>query len=428
MKNKFIKSTIILIIGGSISKILSLIIKIFLTRSIKEEGTILYMSILPTFNLFITLSTLSITTGISKLISERKNSSKTILSTIPISLIYNFILMFSLILLSPIISKYLLKNNLTYYPIVAISFTLPFICLSSILKGYFFGKENMTPYIISNIIEQLVRLFFIIYVIPKILKYGIHIAATCVVLINIISELLSTICLIIFIPNKKINIEHLKPDKNILKDILNISIPTTGSRLIGSISYFLEPIIITYIMIKTNKLNIMNEYGIISGYVYPMLLLPSFFTSAISNALLPVISNNYSRGNYNYANKKLKQAIIISLIIGIIFTIIFMTNSKYFLKLIFNTNEGNNYIKIIAPFFLLHYIQGPLTSYLQAINKANIAMKGTLYGSIIKTILLIILTKYIGIWGFIISSIVNIFYVTSQHIYNIKKDNITNKY
>lgn len=280
----------------------------------------------------------------------------------------------------------------------------------------------MTPYIISNILEQLVRLLFIIFFIPKLLKYGIHIAATGVVLINIVSELLSSVSLIIFIPNKKIDTKNLKPDKIILKDILNISIPTTGSRLIGSISYFLEPIILTYIMTKTNQINIMNEYGIISGYVYPMLLLPSFFTSAISNALLPVISNNYSKGNYNYARKKLKQAIFLSIIIGIFFTTIFITESSYFLKIIFNTKEGYNYVKIIAPFFLLHYIQGPLTSYLQAINKANIAMKGTLYGAIIKTLILIILTNKIGIWGFIISSITNIFYVTLQHIYYINKD------
>ena len=51
MKNKFIKSTIILIFGGAITKILAMIIRIFLTRSIGENGTILYMTILPTFNL-----------------------------------------------------------------------------------------------------------------------------------------------------------------------------------------------------------------------------------------------------------------------------------------------------------------------------------------------------------------------------------------
>ena len=423
MKNKFIKSTIILILGGGITKILAMIIRIFLTRSIGENGTILYMAILPTFNLFITLSTLSLSTGISKLISERISSKKTILSIIPPSMIYNFILMLILIIFSPFIANNLLQNKDTYYPIMAISFTLPFICLSNILKGYFFGKENMLPYVISNILEQTIRLLFIIYLIPKLLIYGINIAASFVVLINIISELSSSICLILFIPNKKILINDFKIDKNIIKDILNISIPSTGSRLIGSISYFLEPIILTFIMTKCGYSNsyILKEYGIITGFVYSLLLLPSFFTSAISNSLLPVVASNYSRGNKNYAKYKLKQAITISLIIGITFTVIFILFSNTLLKLIFNTNLGNNYIKIIAPFFILHYIQGPLTSYLQAINKSHIAMKGTLEASIIKILFMIILPIFIGIWGFIISTIIDIFYVTMQHIYYIKK-------
>ena len=56
MKNKFIKSTIILIIGGGITKLLAMVIKIALARSIGNDGIGIYMMILPTFNLFITLS------------------------------------------------------------------------------------------------------------------------------------------------------------------------------------------------------------------------------------------------------------------------------------------------------------------------------------------------------------------------------------
>jgi len=138
---------------------------------------------------------------------------------------------------------------------------------------------------------------------------------------------------------------------------------------------------------------------------------------AISTSLLPVVSNSYSRGNYMYTKKKLSQALIISLGVGIFFTIIFMLIPDILLKFIYNTSLGSEYIKIVAPFFLLHYIQGPLTSYLQAVDKSTEAMMGTLVGAIIKNILLLILPIFIGIWGFIIASLVNIFYVTVQHVY-----------
>ena len=423
MKNKFIKSTIILIIGGGITKLLAMVIKIFLTRAIGDDGIGLYMMVLPTFNLFITLCSLSLSTSISKLISERRKSKQVVLSIVPVSLIYNFILMLVIIIFAPFIANNLLKNSMTYYPIMAIGFTLPFICISSILKGYFYGNENMTPFVVSNIVEQIIRLLLIIFVIPKLIVYGVSTAVCGVVLINVLSEFSSIICLILYIPNKKISLGDFKFDKIVFKDVLHISLPATGSRLVGSISYFLEPIILTFILLYVGYNNdyVTQEYGIITGYVQPLLLLPSFFTMAISTSLLPVISNSYSRGNYDYAKKKLKQALIISLFIGIIFTIIFMLIPRFLLNFIYNTNLGINYIRIICPFFLLHYIQGPLTSYLQAINKADVAMRGTLVGAIFKNILLLILPLFIGIWGFIVSSIINIFYVTIHHIYYVWK-------
>ena len=423
MKNKFIKSTFILIIGGAINKLLAMVIKIFLTRSVGDAGIGLYMLVLPTFNLFITLCTLSLPISISKLISERNNSKKIILPIIPISLFYNFILIIILFLSSSFIANNLLHNNNCYYPIMAISFTLPFICLSSILKGYFYGKERMMPYVISNIIEQVVRLLFIVFLIPRLIIYGIRFAVVFVVLINIVSELSSIICLIVFMPKKKVVFNDFKIDNNIFKDIINTSFSATGSRLIGSISYFLEPIILTFILIKVGYDNtyIMHEYGIVTGYVFPLLLIPSFFSVAISTSLLPIISGNLVRKRYGYAKNKLKQAILLSLCVGIFFTLIFILFPSYLLKFIYNTTSGINYIRIITPFFLMHYIQGPLTSYMQAANMAKDAMVGTFFGAIVKNVLLLILPIFFGIWGLIIANLVNIFFVTIHHIYYIKK-------
>ena len=384
------------------------------------------MLILPTFNLFITLSTFSLPISISKLISENKKRSKNIiLSIIPVSLLYNFILMFILIIISPLISKYLLNNTTLYYPVMAISLTLPFICISNIIKGYFFGKERMFPYTMSNIIEQIVRLILTITLIPKLMTINLTIAIVGVVLINIVSELSSTITMMFFIPKViDLKVEDFKYNKGIFREILNVSIPTTGSRLIGSITYFLEPIILTFVLLQVGYTNdfITNQYGIINGYVYPILLLPSFFTMAISNALLPVVSNNYNNNRKSYAKNKLKQAIIISLLVGVPATIILMIFPEFFLKLIYNTTLGSNYIRIVAPIFILHYIQAPLTIALQAMGKSKIAMKGTLYGSIIRTILLFT-TSYlkIGIWGLIIATASNIIYITLQHLYYVKK-------
>jgi len=425
MKNNFIKSTIILIIGGFLTKILGMLIKIILTRTISTTGIGIYSLILPTFNLFITLCSLGLPVAISKLISEkRKISNKQIVLTpIPFILLFNLILIFILFIIAPFLSKNLLHNKITYYPLIAIGFTLPFICISSIIKGYFFGKEKMFPTIFSNIIEQLVRLLLTTTIIANLMKHSLTYAITGVVLINILSEGASIIVLLLFLP-KKFSLKNFTYNKSLMKDLLNISIPTTGSRLIGSLCYFLEPIILTYTLTKSGYSTnfITTQYGIINGYVSPLLLLPSFFTMAISNALLPVVSNSYSHHNFNYTKYKIKQAITLSLIIGVPCTLLFMTIPEFFLNFIYNTNEGLEYIKIIAPIYLIYYIQGPLTASMQAMGKAKEAMLGTLIGSILRTISLFILSLcHIGIWGLIISSIINILFITIHHFYYVFK-------
>ena len=87
---------------------------------------------------------------------------------------------------------------------------------------------------------------------------------------------------------------------------------------------------------------------------------------------------------------KIKQAIFVCLIIGIPATIIFELFPDVLLKFLFNTNQGINYIKVIAPICLLHYIQSPISSSLQAMESAKISMIGTLIGMILRTISLFI--------------------------------------
>ena len=141
---------------------------------------------------------------------------------------------------------------------------------------------------------------------------------------------------------------------------------------------------------------------------------------AISNALLPVVSKNYSHRNYRYTKYKIKQAIILSLMVGIPCTLLFMFMPEFFLKFIYNTNEGLIYIKMIAPVYLVYYMQGPLTASMQAMGKAKEAMVGTLVGSVIRTILLFVLSLiHIGMWGLIISNIVNILFITIHHFYYV---------
>ena len=424
MKRKFIKSTIILLIGSLITKVLGMIIKIVMAREIGTEGLGMYMLVLPTFMLLINISQFGFPLTLAKLISEEKRNTKNLFfSILPILILINLFLGLFIILLSPYISKNLLHNKDTYYSILSIAFVIPFTTLSSIARSYFFGHEKMFPHVFSNIIEDIVRLAIIKFGIHYITPYGLKYTVSFLILSNIISEITSTITLFFFLPkNIKITKKDFLPNKSYIKESLKISIPTTASRLIGSIGMFLEPIILTNTLLKSgyNIKTITREYGIITGYALPLILLPSFFTLAISQALLPSLTREYKNKNQKNIRKIIKLAITICLIIGIPLTIILEINPHIFLKKLYHTTEGINYIKVLAPICILQYIQSPLASSFDALGKSKDNLISSLIGTTIR-ITTLLLTPYlkIGIWSFILSITLNILITTLYQIIKI---------
>ena len=268
-KNNFFKITLLLIIGGFITKILGMFIRIVLTRLIGTEGIGIYMLIMPTFSLLVAIAQLGFPVAISKLVAEDKyNNKNLVFGVIPISLIINIVIMFLLLIFGKFISNSLLNDSRTYLGIISIGFVLPFISISSILRGYFFGKERMFPHVLSNILEDVIRLILIVIFIPILVKKGIQFAVAFIILISIVSELSSIIIFTICLPKKTtITRDDFKPKKSNLKNIFSISLPTTGSRLIGNIGYFLEPIILTFCLTTSGYTNnfIVTEYGILNG-------------------------------------------------------------------------------------------------------------------------------------------------------------------
>ncbi len=424
-REMFLVSTFILIVGGAFTKVFGMVIRIVMSRIVGTEGISMYMLIFPTFSLFMTLSQLGFPIAISKIVSEEKhNNKKVVFSIIPFSLMLNILLMLIIIVIAPYLSAKLLKDPRTYYPILSIAFVLPFDSLSSILRGYFFGKQKMIPHVLSNVIEQIVRLTLIILIVPHLLNQSLIYAVSALISVNVISETSSILILLLFMPKKvKIKSSDIKPDTKNVKQILKISLPTTGGRLVGSIGYFFEPILITTAVsiVGINSTDIIKEYGIIEGYVMPLLLLPSFFTNAISSALLPVISKAYSNNLIGYTKKKIKQGIFISLVIGIPITIILILFPKFFLNLLYKTQDGYNYIQLLGPIFILLYIQSILATTLQAIDKSKYIMIDNTISIIIRSLILFFGCILGGIHGFLISIGVNILVVTFLHYMHLKK-------
>lgn len=416
MKNNFLRGALVLCLGGFITKILGFIIKIMYTRTIGTEGLALYTLIMPIYSLIVTIAGFGMPIAISKLVAEAKTRSKVILSQgIIILLILNFSIMLLVILCSDFIANFLLNEPRVKILIIGAVLAMPQMALACVFKGYFYGKQRMLPNTISNIIEQTIRIIFIIFFLPYFVSKSLILGILSFLLINILTETASILTFMFLLPkNIKINITDIKYNSYYFKDLLFTSIPLVSSRIIGNIGYFFEPIVLskTMLFVGYTQEFFLLEYGIYNGYSIALLLMPSFLIQALCTALIPEISKFKSLHNKKMIKKRTKEALFSSFLLGLVSTIIVVLGRNFFLNLIYNTSYGADYIFYLGFFFSLYYLEAPLSSILQALGYGTYALKTTTLGVIIKLASMFIFTLFhIGLYGLVISEAINIIFV-----------------
>ena len=130
--------------------------------------------------------------------------------------------------------------------IIAAVLAMPNMALACTLKGYFYGKQRMLPNNISNCIEQTIRLLFIIFILPNLVKKNLVLGIMSFLLLNIVTETASIITFLILLPkNAKLKLTSISYSPPIFKELFKSSMPLVSSRIIGNIGYFFEPIILS---------------------------------------------------------------------------------------------------------------------------------------------------------------------------------------
>lgn len=421
-KNKFLTSTFILMLSGLSTKVLGLIIKVIFTRIVGSTTISLYTIVMPTYSLILTIGTFAMPTTIAKLIAQ-KNNKQVLNKALKIIFLLNISLILIMFLSSKFIANTLLKEPNAYYLLIAMALTLPFSSIACIFKGYFYGIQKNYPHVLSNTIEQIIRLILILTVVPKLIEYSYVHAAVGLILTFLFTEGASIITFS-FCMNKNDlkTMFSFKGNNFDSKEILSLSVPSVSSRIIGNICYFFEPIILTNILLFKGYSNsfILSEYGAYNAYAISTLTIPSFFINAISLALIPEISKFNEEGNILYVRKRLKEGIFFSFLIGLFSTFIIYIFRYRLLLFLYKTTLGIDYIKYLAPFFILFYFENIFASFMQAIGKAKITLRITVISSIIKLVSLASLSFLkIGIYSLLISEIVNILFVVSINYFYI---------
>ncbi len=419
MNKKSTIKTIITLLGlGFIAKLLSTIARILMTRELGVDGMGLYQLATPCMLLVITLAQFGLPTAIATLVSRHRNKAKLIFSSgLIIAFIIAMLMMILVIILAPTIAIIILKNNDLLLTIYALALLIPLVSLSAIIKGFFLGLNEIELTSTSTIMEEVGRIIFIICFLNFFVSKGANYGSFGAMLGVCVGEIFQTLYMVIFNDKKLYNrineLISIKKSERIqeTKSIVRLSLPLTLSRLVGSVTYFVESIIVANLMLKygMTTLEITHDYGILSGYVMPMLLMPGFFATSFANYLLPKLSSAIGKNRIKEAKNIFKKTTLLSGITGLFFSTIFFFFGDKIMFILYGTSEGYNLVRFFAFPFMIFYIEAPIVAAMHALDLTNKAFYATVISSIVRIGLLLVLAKKLHISAIGVSTIVAVF-------------------
>lgn len=423
--NSFYKGTILLIIAAFISESLEFLVNMILARELGEHGMGLYMSVLPVVFLVVIIASFELPISISKFIAEKKEELhyNMLKHTLRLTTIFTICFM--------IISGFVLPTIPIfhdYHPLIKwlLILLIPIVSFSSVARGYFMGVQQMGKIAIANFLRKFVQLIILFFVYQA-FQFDLEMALLIALATLIGSELFVCIYLvtvyIIQFQVIKMRPKTFMSGRTIRKNLLAVSLPTTGLRLFHSLTHAIQPFLVKAALISSGITTVMatEQYGMLAGVAMSIGFFPAFIGHSLMVTLIPNVSEAIAKKDRNKLVKLLQQAIIITICYGFPAIVMMYIFAEPLTHLFFQSSTPAFYLKLLWPYFLFHYFVFPLQSYLIGLGLVKETFFHTVWSHVISFGMMYILgsMKQFGMEGIIIGMNMGAVLLMLMHYFTI---------
>ncbi|MFF0827512.1 oligosaccharide flippase family protein [Brevibacillus sp. NPDC003359] len=424
-KSHFLAGALILAIAGILSKVIGMFYRIPLQEIVGDRGLGLYQEVYPLYLTFLILATAGVPVALSRVIAEalaegKQGSIGQILARSMVMMGAIGLVLFALLYASsPLIAK-LMGNPHLIEPIRAISMSLLFVPLIAVIRGFFYGHQKMLFVGLSQIVEQTLRVVFILVASLYLVSLGED-TDTVITGVNfgtMISTFLSLgfLALLMWLHNRKNSVFSGAEwgrlawwyDRTFFLYMWRIAWPICISALVIPIfsltDSFLAINIFRYIW-NVDGLTADTWFGIYSRGG-PLLQMASLFGSSIALSIVPAIAEAMRQKDQERITTLTKLSLRFAWLIGLPAGLGLTAVAEGANLALYGDMEGTRAMAILGitaiPLSLLLATNG----ILQGIGKEKIPARHLLYGVIVKVLATLVFTSMFGMDGLSLSWLV----------------------
>ena len=390
---------------------LGFLYRVVLSRLIGAEGLGIYQVALSLFGLFLTIGTGGIPITVSRMISKSKAERRPtdehgavsaggclcLLLTLPVCLIFGLFGQKFTFLFSD-------NRSLTVFRILLCG--LCFSALYAVIRGRFWGNKQFLLPSILELAEESIMVIAGVLLLQNVSSpaSGAEKAALAVVISYLFSFTAACLCFLI-------RGGRLSSPKNQLKPLFNATMPITlvraSSSLVNSAVAVLLPVMLLRAGFEGGEA--LSLFGVVSGMVLPVLFIPSTVIGSLSLVLVPELSEDFYKKNYERLRKNILRGIRFAFLVACVLIPLFYAVGEDLGRWAFSNAQAGELIVKSCPLLLPMSLTMISTSILNSTGFERQTLTFYFVGAAALLLCVLFLPAYIGVSAYLVGMFLSFF-------------------
>ncbi|MED5075235.1 polysaccharide biosynthesis protein, partial [Anoxybacillus geothermalis] len=412
--SKLLRGTFILTAGVMISRLLGLFYVIPFYHLVGERGGALYGYGYVPYQIFLSLATGGLPVAVSKFVSkynalgEYGVGYRLFRSGLVLMIASGIASWLILYALAPILAPHVVdaETNVNSVGDVvtvirAVSFALIVVPVMSLIRGFFQGHESMGPTALSQVVEQIARIAFLLgacYVILRLMDGSIVSAVSAATFAAFVGAAAGLLVLLVYWWKRRPYLQSLlardrgEADVSLLamyKELLLSSIPFVFVGLSMSLYQLVDQFTFNHAMAAAGRGNISEHaYSVFNMWAQKLVVIPVTLATSFSLALIPTITKAYVAQDRKALRQYLNQTfqVLMFLTLPAVIGMAVLAGPVYSSFYSYDP-LGEQVLRWYAPAAILYALFSVTAAIMQGINEQRFTVVSLTAGLLVKLLL-----------------------------------------
>ena len=385
MRQSYLKNAALLTGSDVVLRLAGMGLRIWLANELGGEGMGLYQLVLAVYSLFITLATAGVSVAATRLMAEElsgpasaRGAARGMLRRLLAAGLVLGLFAAALQLATADLAARLWLGDVRAVGALRVSaLGMPWMAVSSVLRGFFIARRHVAPNVFSQLTEQTMRIALVALALTR--TEGLAVGVRCMLVLGAtaVSEAVSALCMLAFYGR-----------------VLASALHTAENMLVPAC-------LAVYLINAGGRTAALEQYGELKGMALPLLTFPFGLLGSLSVLLMPEITQAHILGQTERLKTLLDRMLRLTGYFSALAGVLFWVWGRPLAQLLYQSADAGFYLETLAPAMPLMYLESMVDGAMKGVGEQKAAFRYSVWDSILRIGGVVALLPRFGMKGFL---------------------------